>query len=48
MSCYVCSRGGGGGGQIFWAGGSPLVVKVSPDFLLVRGNSANLGVWRIG
>ena len=48
---YVCHTvfvlGGGGGGRfyfILWAEGSPLVVRVSPDCLLVRGNSANL-VW---
>ena len=32
------------GGLLLWAGGSPLVVRVSPDCLFVQGNSANL-VW---
>ena len=41
MSYCVCSRGGG---LVLWAGESPLVVRVSADCLLVRGNSANL-VW---
>ena len=39
---FVIGGGGGSFSFILWDEGSPIVVRVSPNCLLVRGNSANL------